>query len=73
MYHDLRGLSIDPVQLQLDKKAPNESPEFTGRTTCDDVHSDTLTVAGNTSANGNLSIGWRLGATRIDIKPDGRR
>ena len=23
--------------------------------------------------NGNLSIGWRLGATRIDIKPDGRR
>ena len=23
--------------------------------------------------NGNLSIGWRLGATRIDIKTDGRR
>jgi len=23
--------------------------------------------------DGNLSIGWRLGATRIDIKPDGRR
>ena len=23
--------------------------------------------------NGNLSIGWRLGATRIDIKPDGKR
>ena len=23
--------------------------------------------------NGNLGIGWRLGATRIDIKPDGRR
>jgi len=23
--------------------------------------------------NGNLSIGWRLGATRIDIKADGRR
>ncbi len=23
--------------------------------------------------NGNLAIGWRLGATRIDIKPDGRR
>ncbi len=25
------------------------------------------------TADGNLSIGWRLGATRIDIKPDGRR
>ena len=25
------------------------------------------------TANGNLSIGWRLGATRIDVKPDGRR
>ena len=25
------------------------------------------------SNNGNLSIGWRLGATRIDIKPDGKR
>ena len=23
--------------------------------------------------DGNLGIGWRLGATRIDIKPDGRR
>ena len=23
--------------------------------------------------DGNLSIGWRLGATRIDIKPDGKR
>ena len=23
--------------------------------------------------DGNLSIGWRLGATRIDIKSDGRR
>ena len=23
--------------------------------------------------NGNLSIGWRLGATRVDIKPDGKR
>jgi len=23
--------------------------------------------------NGNLGIGWRLGATRIDIKPDGKR
>ena len=23
--------------------------------------------------NGNLAIGWRLGATRIDIKPDGKR
>ena len=23
--------------------------------------------------DGNLAIGWRLGATRIDIKPDGRR
>ena len=27
----------------------------------------------NATADGNLSIGWRLGATRIDIKPDGRR
>jgi len=25
------------------------------------------------TADGNLSIGWRLGATRIDVKPDGRR
>ena len=25
------------------------------------------------SNDGNLGIGWRLGATRIDIKPDGRR
>ena len=25
------------------------------------------------SDDGNLGIGWRLGATRIDIKPDGRR
>ena len=25
------------------------------------------------SSDGNLSIGWRLGATRIDIKPDGKR
>ena len=23
--------------------------------------------------DGNLSIGWRLGATRVDIKPDGKR
>ena len=23
--------------------------------------------------NGNLGIGWRLGATRIDIRTDGRR
>tara|TARA_R100001126_G_scaffold5286_1_gene3255 strand:- start:902 stop:2770 length:1869 start_codon:yes stop_codon:yes gene_type:complete len=23
--------------------------------------------------NGNLGVGWRLGATRIDIKPDGKR
>ena len=23
--------------------------------------------------DGNLSIGWRLGATRIDIKTDGKR
>jgi len=25
------------------------------------------------SGNGNLSIGWRLGATRIDTRPDGKR
>jgi len=25
------------------------------------------------SNDGNLGIGWRLGATRIDIKPDGKR
>ena len=25
------------------------------------------------SGNGNLSIGWRLGATRIDVRPDGKR
>ena len=25
------------------------------------------------SNNGNLSIGWRLGATRIDTRPDGKR
>ena len=25
------------------------------------------------TGDGNLGIGWRLGATRIDIKPDGRR
>ena len=23
--------------------------------------------------NGNLNIGWRLGATRIDTRPDGKR
>ena len=27
----------------------------------------------NATDDGNLGIGWRLGATRIDIKPDGRR
>jgi len=25
------------------------------------------------SGNGNLNIGWRLGATRIDVRPDGKR
>ena len=25
------------------------------------------------SADGNLDIGWRLGATRIDTRPDGKR
>tara|TARA_R100000742_G_C4276956_1_gene98416 strand:- start:1431 stop:2723 length:1293 start_codon:yes stop_codon:yes gene_type:complete len=25
------------------------------------------------SNNGNLNIGWRLGATRIDVRPDGKR
>jgi len=25
------------------------------------------------SDGGNLSIGWRLGATRIDTRPDGKR
>ena len=25
------------------------------------------------SNNGNLSIGWRLGDTRMDVKTDGRR
>jgi hypothetical protein len=23
--------------------------------------------------DGNLGIGWRLGATRIDVRPDGRK
>ena len=34
-----------------------------------------LRVESNDDAtdNGNLSIGWRLGATRIDIKADGKR
>tara|TARA_R100001369_G_scaffold40662_1_gene66798 strand:+ start:129 stop:1997 length:1869 start_codon:yes stop_codon:yes gene_type:complete len=27
----------------------------------------------NASNNGNLNIGWRLGATRIDTRPDGKR
>ena len=25
------------------------------------------------SNNGNLGIGWRLGATRLDVRQDGRR
>ena len=29
--------------------------------------------ADDAANDGNLSIGWRLGATRIDIKPDGKR
>ena len=34
-----------------------------------------LRIESNDAAdnNGNLGVGWRLGATRIDIKPDGKR
>ena len=30
-------------------------------------------VESDDDSNGNDNVGWRLGATRLDIKPDGRR
>jgi hypothetical protein len=32
-----------------------------------------LRVASNDGDAGNLDIGWRLGATRLDLRTDGRR
>ena len=32
-----------------------------------------LRVESDDDADGNDNVGWRLGATRLDIKPDGRR
>ena len=32
-----------------------------------------LRVESDDDADGNNNVGWRLGATRLDIKPDGRR
>ena len=32
-----------------------------------------MRLASNDGDNGNLGVGWRLGATRYEIRSDGRR
>ena len=62
-----------------DSLSTNSTSEITGSTQQSFIRARArqmaLRVESNDDAtdNGNLGVGWRLGATRIDIKPDGKR
>ena len=57
----------------------DQTTSFTGTTTKIDTRARGRQAAvrfesdDDAANNGNLGIGWRLGATRIDIRTDGRR
>ena len=64
MFHDLRGLSIDPVQLKLDKKAPKKSPAFTGSiSVIGDVSGSSVTATGSISGASVTATGAISGAS----------
>ncbi len=69
----LQNLFIVPVDLTIDAVKFIVST-ITDTDTTINVHLYSFDMANTGGTNdGNLSIGWRLGATRVDIKPDGKR
>ena len=69
-----REIHEEIVNTQEATDTEAETKESTEETT--EAKSEETTEAksdDDAENNGNLGIGWRLGATRIDIRTDGRR
>ena len=87
MFPDLKFLAnSDSGKVNLVLKTRNNPGESLSTNSISSVGSSTgqvslrarsrqavFRVESDDDSDGNDNVGWRLGATRLDIKPDGRR
>ena len=87
MFPDLKFLAnSDSGKVNLVIKTRNNPGESLSTSSTSSVGSSTgqvslrarsrqavFRVESDDDSDGNNNVGWRLGATRLDIKPDGRR
>jgi hypothetical protein len=87
MFPDLKFLAnSDSGKVNLVLKTRNNPGESLSTNSTSSVGSSTgqvslrarsrqavFRVESDDDSDGNDNVGWRLGATRLDIKPDGRR
>jgi hypothetical protein len=87
MFPDLKFLAnSDSGKVNLVIKTRNNPGESLSTSSTSSVGSSTgqvslrarsrqavFRVESDDDSDGNDNVGWRLGATRLDIKPDGRR